>query len=129
MIMNATGQLGTEDRIVLIWENPNPTSQFEPQTVKITDHIVSRSSASEFYIVALSKITDGVISTSVVLNHMPDLTQKIVVSDSTSLYTRSVTINYNEFVFTSGYCDVFDSNTPIQGGPGNAIPLRIYAVR
>lgn len=124
MILNGAGHRDdVNDRIKLLWENPNPTSSFAAQTLEL-----DLSDFAAVYITFIISEAYQRCSTHMVPKNESSYPQRIAsVYGSTQCY-RDVTVTNTSITFTTGsYLKFSDSNEVTTGtGAGYGIPYRIY---
>lgn len=136
MILNASGQGGTDNRIVLLWENPDVTKEFASQSIELGyyTNINAIVKYKAFYVAVLSSTTGDVIHTTPILADNSLGEQVIYVYDSNYICYRSVNFTVNEIgtniekhdlSFTVG---MRYANNGYVSDNKVAIPYRIYGV-
>ena len=119
MIINADGSPKYESKIELLWENPEPTADFDEQTIEIdTDHYAI------FYIVMFDGTNNIVACTSMILSEFRDGFQRTHFWYGKRSYWRSVTVTDTGLRFGLG--QTASSSTTTTGETSKAIPYRIY---
>ena len=100
----------------LLWENPNPTSNFAAQTVSLTDN---SENYNAFILQYLNQASNGTYLTAMIF---ADVTQSLLATlQSGTEYNRTINISGQQAVFGSGYAGTTANN-------GCILPQKLYGI-
>ena len=125
----ATSKIQAGAGRVLLWENPNPTASFDPQTILSTD--LSEYAYIEVWAMLYTGFQHLIPVVHVPIGMQGNLTGVAGHAGETSgvlvVVTRGITFNSNSIYASEGMGCSASSSWTINNG--NAIPYKIYGIK